>query len=69
MVRFLLWMLAAYVVYRILRRIIIEVRRYFPEKPPVRTSTSPHSTHDSIDYTKVQDADFKDVKEKKDDPS
>lgn len=69
MVRFLLWMLAAYVIYRILRRIIIEFRRFFPEKPPVHSSSAPQSKRDSIDYTKVKDADFKDVQEGKDDPS
>ncbi len=69
MLRILLWIVAAYLVYRIVRRLIVEIRRYFPTKPQVRSSPSSRSSDNQIDYSKVQDADFEDLKEGKDKPS
>ncbi|MFQ5797670.1 MAG: hypothetical protein ACE5H0_03135 [Bacteroidota bacterium] len=69
MLRILLWVAIAYLIYRIVRRMIVGMKRYFPNKPHVHSSSPPQSSKNQIDYSKVQDANFEDIKEGKEKPS
>lgn len=69
MFRFLVWVAIAYLLYLLVRRMIAEIKRYFPGKPHVHSPSPPQPPNAHIDYTKVQDAKFEDLKEGKDKPS